>query len=92
MARTFEFDLKGDPKAKLEVIKAAAAEKGVIFRGDTKKGTFYKDVNLVLTSMRVLEGSYSINDERIRITVKDLPPTYTWERVKSELQQFVESE
>jgi hypothetical protein len=92
MARTFEFDLRGDPKAKLKVIKTAAAKKGIVFRGDTKKGSFHKDVNLVITSMRVLEGSYFIKDERIRITVKDLPPTYTWERVESELRQFIESE
>ena len=92
MAKTFEFDLRGDPEAKLAVIKAAAAEQGIIFRGNTNRGTFHKDVNLILTSLRVFEGNYSIKDGKITITVKNLPPGYTWERVESELRQFVENE
>ena len=90
MARTFEFELRGDPAAKLQAIKTAAAEKGVVFRGNVKKGTFHIDIDLFLKKVRVLDGSYTINEGRIRITVKKIPPNYTWEKAEAELRGFVE--
>lgn len=91
MPKVFEFTLQGDVSAKLEQIKRAAAAKRVSFQGDIRKGSFHGGVSIPLLGIKeVIDGSYTITGDRIRVTVREKPSSYSWEKVESELRGFIE--
>ena len=92
MAVKFEYELKGDPAQKLELIKQKAAQKFVYFVGDLKKGTFSGGLKLPLLGDMTVKGSYKIDGDKITVAVSKKPSSYTWAKVDSMLREFIESD
>ena len=81
MGQIFTYALVGDPNAKLNQIKAAAAARGLFFNGDLHSGQF---------SGMGISGSYSISGSSITVTV-DLKPFFvSWAYIDTQLRGFIE--
>ena len=82
MGQIFTYALIGDPKAKLDRIRAAAAARGVFFNGDLHSGQF---------SGMGISGSYSISGSSITVTVNSKPFFVSWAYIDSQLRGFIEA-
>ena len=79
MANTFTIDITEDPATLVERAKTVASENNVVFRGDTKSGSF---------SGRGVEGEYEIEDDTVTVTITDKPFFASWSQVESKVKAF----
>jgi hypothetical protein len=86
MAKKFRFLLKGDPAAKLEEIKVAAARSRVTFGGNLEAGWFYGELPI----FGRISGTYKITGNSITVIVDEKPSLLSWDEVKSRLRGFIE--
>jgi hypothetical protein len=87
MARTFVFLLKDDPATKLDQIRAASAQVGIVFHGDLREGWFSGGIPGTGLDTR---GIYRIVGNRITIIIDQKPYLYTWEQIEAMLSGFIE--
>lgn len=91
MARAFKLKIRGDVNSYLTRVKEAAREHGVVFTGDVRRGVFRKEVSVpVLGKVVLLDGQYSSTEESITVTLRRIPPGYSWDAVERMLRGFFE--
>jgi hypothetical protein len=77
---TWTFTLTGDPVAKLEQARGAAAKQGVKMTGGTNSGQF----------SGLVTGSYSRSGSQVTVTITRKPAYASWGMIKGRLQRFLE--
>jgi hypothetical protein len=81
MGLTFTYTLAGDPSTRLNQINAAAAARGIYFRGNLNSGRF--------SGMGLL-GTYSISGSTITVMVDTKPLFVSWDYIDAQLRRFIE--
>ncbi len=84
MEEKFALPFTGDKDARLQQVKALAAEKGFEFVGDTRRGEFSGD-----TVLGRVSGTYSISGEKITVAITERPMLVSMTRIKNELAEFL---
>ena len=91
MAKTFRLKIRGDVNEYLTKVREAARERGVVLSGDATHGVFRKEASVpVLGKMVLLDGEYNSAGSSIVVTVRRIPPGYSWETIERMLKQFFE--
>lgn len=82
----YQIKFSGDPEEKVKKAKAMAAENGVTFIGDGKKGKFSGRImggNLI--------GTYTVDKNILNVIVTEKPLLVSWNMVESQLVEFLKS-
>ena len=77
------YPLRKDSSALLNQIRRGAAEQGIDFNGDERRGSFSKRVIMV-----VLKGSYIVKDNEVHVTISVMPPGWDRRRVDREARKL----
>ena len=82
----YQIKMSGDPEEKVKRAKVIAAQQGVAFLGDGKKGKF---------SGRImggrLVGTYHVENGILIVNVVEKPLLVSWNMVESQLVEFLKS-
>ena len=80
----YQIKMSGDPEEKVKQAKVIAAQHGVAFLGDGKKGKF---------SGRImggrLAGTYHVENGILIVNVVEKPLLVSWNMVESQLVEFL---
>ncbi len=77
----FTVRVSGDLNTTLEYVKQKAAEKGLMFTGDTQSGSF---------SGKGISGTYSASGNDVTVNISQRPFIISCEFIESELRKYFE--
>ena len=81
MAKTYIFQISGDPEEKFRRVQQLAKAKGVMLIGDSTKARF----------SGLVTGRYSRSGSTVTVTITNKPSFIPWPVVESMLRGFLES-
>ena len=90
VAKEFGYCLRGDKSTRLTEMKQRAAEKKILFEGDSKRGKFSGGLSMRFVGDMTIRGRYKIIGDVIIVTVLKKPSLYTWEQVDTMLGDLAE--
>ena len=81
MPKQFTYILQGDVGVNLKRIQTEVAKRGIEFQGDTREGKFIGHIS----------GIYTIDGQKMIVTVTSKPLLASWENVESRLKDLLEN-
>ena len=82
MAKTYRFQIVGNPEEKLALLKKRAAGSGIMFKGTTQSGVFYG---------MGLSGDYSVEGSTVTVNIKTVPFLMTYDSVAAMIGNYLTS-
>jgi len=79
---SFKFKIEADPAEQIEKVKAKIEQEGGTFNGDENEGTFS-----LPTPVGVIEGSYQLTAEELKIDITKKPAFLPCSMLESELKK-----
>jgi hypothetical protein len=80
MQKQFTYEIQDDVEDRLKQVQTEVAKRGIEFQGDTKEGKFSGHIC----------GKYTIEGNRMIVTVTSKPLLATWKNVDSRLKNLLE--
>ena len=77
--KKFSINLARDPHEVFAKFKATAEKNGVSLKGDHQNGQF---------KGKGIEGSYSLNDDVLNITIEKKPMLFSWSLIEAKVREF----
>lgn len=92
MAKEFGYCLRGNKSVRLTQIKEKAAEKKILFEGDSRRGKFSGGSSMRFVGDMTIRGRYKVIGDVIIVTVLRKPSLYTWDQIDSMMRDLVEGD
>lgn len=89
-AKEFGYCLCGNKSVRLTQMKEKAAEKKILFEGNSRRGKFSGGSSMRFVGDMTIRGRYKIIGDVIIVTVLRKPSLYTWDQVDSMMRDLVE--